>query len=203
MTGAATARCASPPPLRDPSRGASWNGWGPTLENTHFQPAAQAGLTAEQVPRLELKWAFGFPDTTSAWAQPTVAGGRLFVGSQNGTVYSLDRKDRLRRSGRSPRTAVSEHRSRSAAPDRRSASTRVFLRSERLRVRARTRTTGTLLWSRKVDDHPLVRLTGSPALHDGRLYVPTSSYEEAGKPPGYVCCTFRGGVVALDAATGA
>jgi hypothetical protein len=42
--------------------------------------AAQAGLTAEQVPRLSLKWAFGFPDTTSAWSQPTVVGGRLFVG---------------------------------------------------------------------------------------------------------------------------
>ena len=44
------------------------------------------------MPRLSLKWAFGFPDATSAWSQPTVAGGRLFVGSQNGTVYALDAK---------------------------------------------------------------------------------------------------------------
>src|SRR5438309_767222 len=35
--------------------------------------------------------------------------------------------------------------------------------------------TGALVWRRRVEDHPLVRLTGSPALHDGRLYVPTSS----------------------------
>jgi polyvinyl alcohol dehydrogenase (cytochrome) len=55
---------------------------------------------------------------------------------------------------------------------------------------------------RKVDDHPLVRLTGSPALYDDRLYVPTSSYEEGGKPPGYACCTFRGAIVALDARSG-
>src|SRR5213596_1096832 len=68
----------------------AWNGWGVTPANTHFQPAAQAGLTIDRVPRLVLKWAFGFPDTTSAWAQPTLAGGRLFVGSQNGIVYSLD-----------------------------------------------------------------------------------------------------------------
>jgi polyvinyl alcohol dehydrogenase (cytochrome) len=34
------------------------------------------------------------------------------------------------------------------------------------------------------------------------LYVPTSSYEEAGKAPDYPCCTFRGSLVALDAATG-
>src|SRR5207249_1524991 len=74
----------------DPFGGPAWNGWGASLENTHFQPAAQAGLTIDGVPRLQLKWAFGFPDTTSAWAQPTVAGARLFVGSQNGSVYSLD-----------------------------------------------------------------------------------------------------------------
>jgi len=62
--------------------------------------------------------------------------------------------------------------------------------------------TGRPLWSRKVDDHPLVRLTGSPTLFEDRLYVPTSSYEEGGKPPGYACCTFRGSIVALDAKTG-
>ena len=28
----------------------------------------------------------------SAWSHPTVAAGRVFVGSQNGTVYSLDAK---------------------------------------------------------------------------------------------------------------
>ena len=76
--------------LRDPRSGPHWNGWGPSITNTHFQPADQAGLTADQVPRLHLKWAFGFPDATSAWAQPTIAAGRLYVGSQNGTVYALD-----------------------------------------------------------------------------------------------------------------
>ena len=54
---------------------------------------------------------------------------------------------------------------------------------------------------RRLDDHPLIRLTGAPALYNGRLYVPTSSYEEAGKPPNYACCTFRGSIVALDGRT--
>jgi polyvinyl alcohol dehydrogenase (cytochrome) len=62
--------------------------------------------------------------------------------------------------------------------------------------------TGKALWTRKVDAHPLVRLTGAPTVHGGRVYVPISSYEEGGKPPGYACCTFRGGVIALDARTG-
>ncbi len=65
--------------------------------------------------------------------------------------------------------------------------------------------TGREIWTTHVEDHPLVRLTGSPTLYDGRLYVPVSSYEESqslGGTPGYVCCTFRGSLVALDAATG-
>src|SRR5690606_32094963 len=46
-------------------------------------------------------------------------------------------------------------------------------------------------------------VTGSPAFHDGRLFVPVASNEEAaGASPDYECCRFRGSLVALDAATG-
>src|SRR5205085_6402071 len=90
VAGVTSGACAPRPPFADPATAPTWNGWGASLENTHFQSAAQAGLTAGQVPHLRLRWAFGFPDTTSAWAQPTIAGGRLFVGGQNGTVYALD-----------------------------------------------------------------------------------------------------------------
>jgi polyvinyl alcohol dehydrogenase (cytochrome) len=64
VTGAVMGRCAGARPLGDPATGPLWNGWGPTPLNTHFQTAAQAGLTAAQVPQLKLKWAFGFPDAT-------------------------------------------------------------------------------------------------------------------------------------------
>src|SRR5579871_379805 len=73
----------------DFSRGPVWNTWGVNLANTRFQDGASAGLTADDLPRLKLKWVFGFPGEQSANAQPTVAGGRLFVGSPGGTVYSL------------------------------------------------------------------------------------------------------------------
>src|SRR5271170_7431071 len=89
-TGVATGRCAATSQFR--LTGPSWNGWGAGAANTRMQSASNAGLTAQQLPRLELKWAFGFPDAASAWAQPTIAGGWLFVGSQNGTVYALDAK---------------------------------------------------------------------------------------------------------------
>ena len=38
--------------------GPEWNGWGVDMDNSRFQPADQAGLTADQVPKLKLKWAF-------------------------------------------------------------------------------------------------------------------------------------------------
>src|SRR5580765_7778103 len=85
-------QCRANPAMPDPSRGPAWNGWSPDLANTRFQPANVARLTAAQVPKLKLKWAFGFPSGVSANAQPTVASGRVFVGSDNGFVYSLDAK---------------------------------------------------------------------------------------------------------------
>jgi polyvinyl alcohol dehydrogenase (cytochrome) len=45
-----------------------------------------AQLAGEDVPRLKLKWAFGFPGAVRAIAQPTVVGGRVFIGSQGGKV---------------------------------------------------------------------------------------------------------------------
>jgi polyvinyl alcohol dehydrogenase (cytochrome) len=174
---------------------------------------AQGGLTAEQVPRLTLKWAFGFPDTTSAWAQPTIVGGRLFVGSQNGTVYALDPKSGcviwtfaanggVRASITVGPVSTSVPAGSTRDGGRNSGAVAAFLSDQKGYAYALDAATGAQIWSRKVDDHPLVRLTGSPALHNGILYVPTSSYEEAGKSPTYVCCTFRGSVVALSASTG-
>jgi polyvinyl alcohol dehydrogenase (cytochrome) len=205
-------------PPGDPRATPRWNGWGPTVENTHFQPADQAALTAEQVPRLHLKWAFGFPDATSAWAQPAIVGGRLYVGSQNGTVYALDAasgcvvwtftaQGGVRASvSIGPRLRSRESRASSGGPGPRSSTREAgyvaYFSDQKGFVYAVDAATGRQLWVQKADDHPLVRLTGSPTLYDDRLYVPTSSYEEGGKPPGYACCTFRGSIVALDARTG-
>jgi polyvinyl alcohol dehydrogenase (cytochrome) len=63
--------------------------------------------------------------------------------------------------------------------------------------------TGALLWKKSAESHPLARVTGAPALYNGRLYVPVASFEEGSGPnPKYECCTFRGSVVAYDATTG-
>jgi polyvinyl alcohol dehydrogenase (cytochrome) len=66
---------------------AQWNGWGRDLENTRYQP--EPALRATDVPKLALKWAFGFQGSAVA-GQPTVVDGRLFVVSAVGRIYSLD-----------------------------------------------------------------------------------------------------------------
>ena len=57
--------CTASSPLSDntPQR---WNGWGPDVTNTRFQPAAAGGITAADVPRLRLKWAYGLPNEQHA-----------------------------------------------------------------------------------------------------------------------------------------
>ncbi len=191
-------RCAAPPPF-DAAKPPAWSGWsGPG--NTRFQPADRAGLEAGDIPRLTLKWAFAFPGATSVRALPAVAGGRLFVGSEAGTVYALDAA-----SGCVIWTFQAKGGVRAAITIRPGADGgRAYVGDISATVYALNATTGDLEWSRQVDSHPFARITGAPTLYDGRLYVPVSSLEEGqGRSPTYECCTFRGSVVALDASTGA
>jgi polyvinyl alcohol dehydrogenase (cytochrome) len=195
-------RCAAAP-LGDPLSGPRWNGWGVDLANTRFQSAEAAGLTAAAVPKLTLKWAFGFPNGRQAFGQPNIVGGRVYVGSDNGYVYSLDAKTgcvhwSFQAKG-GVRTAVT------IAPVKTpGAKFAAFFGDIRANVYAIDIENGSLLWTALADKHAVARITGAPAYHEGRLYVPVSSVEEAvGGNPKYPCCTFRGSVIAYDASTGA
>jgi polyvinyl alcohol dehydrogenase (cytochrome) len=184
-----------------PPDGPRWNGWGADFSNSRFQPAAMAGLTPDQVPRLQLKWAFGFPGASAANAQPTVIGGLVFVGGSDRKVYALDAKSGCTRwafaTEAAVRTAIS------FAPVVGTDQSAVFFGDLRANVYAVNAVTGALVWKTKVEDHPAARITGAPILYSGVLYVPVSSIEEVtGSPATYQCCTFRGSVVALDTATG-
>ena len=201
LSGQASAmpnRCAAKP-LGDPLAGPGWNGWGADGANSRFQAAAAAGLRAEQVPNLKLKWAFGFPNGSSAYGQPTIAGGRVYVGSDNGFVYALDAASgcvywSFQSSG-GVRTAISVGKA--------GAKHAGYFGDVKANVYAVDLETGALLWKKNAESHPLARVTGAPALHDGRLYVPVASFEEGSGPnPKYECCTFRGSVVAYDAVSG-
>src|SRR5580700_9121160 len=66
-----------------------WNGWGRDPFNTRYQP--EPAIRAMDVPKLGLKWAFGFQGG-SDFGQPTLVDDRLFVTSSAGRIYALDAK---------------------------------------------------------------------------------------------------------------
>src|SRR5262249_49629919 len=83
------ATCAArPAAIANLASQAPWNGFGVDSSNSRYQPKPR--LTGAGVPILKLKWAFGFAGGTQAYGNPAIVAGRVFVGSDNGTVYALD-----------------------------------------------------------------------------------------------------------------
>lgn len=194
----AAGRCVGNPRPFSPGAG-DWNGWGVNSSNARYQ--SNPGFKAEDAPRLKLKWAFGFPDDTEAAGQPVLVGGRVFVGSNGGTVYSLDASTGCvywsYDAGGIVRSAISIVRS------PKTSRWIAYFGDYHASAHAVDAETGQPLWKVKVDDHPAARITGSPTYYDGRLYVPVASSEELdGMSSQYACCTFRGSLTALDAETG-
>lgn len=200
----AAGACVAPAaPIGDLASQPMWNGWGNDLMNSRFQDEKHAGLTAADVPRLALKWAFGFAGTGTASGQPAVAAGRVFVGSTNTQFYALDLKTGCTYWSVKAEAGVRTAPSLARLPVGGAMRTLVMFGDVRAHVYALDADTGAQVWKVRVDEHAAARITGAPTYHDGRLYVPVSSIEELpGAGETYPCCTFRGSVVALDAATG-
>jgi polyvinyl alcohol dehydrogenase (cytochrome) len=176
-----------------------WNGWSIDPRNERLQP--NPGLTPADIPRLRVKWAFNY--SGGKYGQPTIVGGRLFLTSINGEVYSLDEKTgcmfwRFTQAAPS-RTTVSVGSAPGVAPSGYAA----YFGDLSANVYAVDAASGALLWKTSVDSHPRSVLTGAPTLFKDRLYVPVSSWEETvAAVSTYSCCTFRGSLVALDRASG-
>jgi len=192
---------------------ANWISWGNDPSNWRYQPAEQADIPPSEVPRLKLMWAFGIPNVRSVRSQPVIYEerirngyvSRVLVGGLDGTVYSLDAetgctfwatKGKPVRSGlvvgRNIRVGFGTF-----------VDAAVFYGDASGGVYALDAGSGKFLWHTQADPHPAATITGTPSYFDGRLYVPVSSGEEQlRRRPDYECCTFRGSVVAMDAATG-
>lgn len=188
------------------------SGWGmKNVQNTRFIPGEVAGLSAEQVKSLKLKWSIALPDTDTARSQPAIAGGAVFVGAQDGNVFAFDaRSGCLRWQFRTEtrldiRTAIvvgdwsgDKARATQQAP-------RLYFGDSLGVAYALNAVTGQLLW--KTGFESSSRMTGSPVLVQGeegdRLYVPLATTQnESAAIPELPCCTGRGAVAALDAKTG-
>ena len=189
--------CTVQKPMSPVASAPRWTSWGVDLSNSRFQPSA--GLRAADVPKLKLKWAIGFPGSSHAWSQPTVAGGRVFVGSQGGHVYALDAKTGCVDWSFQATGAV-----RTAIVIGEGNSTLAYFTTIPGWLYALDAQSGALVWKKRVEDHVSTRLTGSPVLYGGRLYVPAASFEEGmSTASSYECCSFHGSLSAFDALTGA
>lgn len=193
-------QCASNPPLEQPGKDA-WSGWG-GLTNARFQTESAAGLRAQDVPRLKLKWAFGLPGGSNMYSQPAVAFGRVFVGNDDGVVYSLNAKSGCvywaYRSDQFGRFAPI------VAPIQGYPGTRyaIFFVTRSATAYAIDAHDGHLLW-KNVVKNDLNNLSATAAYYYGRLYVPLSGTETlTGANLDYECCKSRGALIAVDANTG-
>ena len=184
-------------------------GWGITPQGTRFIDGDIARLSRDQIPGLALKWAFAYPGATRARSQPVYYKGAVLVGSQDGTVYALNLQTGCAywtfKAAAEVRNAISIGPTAKGMDPGMGAGgrTRAFFGDLQGNVYALDADNGRLIWQRRANDHAHVTLTGAPRLHGDRLYVPLSSTEwAAAADPAYPCCTFRGGVVAMDTASG-
>jgi len=196
-------RCTAKTPTTDPARAPGWMGWGNDGTNSRYAP--QAGLTAADLPKLKLKWAFTYQGATSSRVQPALAGGKLFVASDNSELHALDPK-----TGCTYWTFKAEFGVRSAltvGPYKTNGRTgyAVFFGDQRANAYAIDTVTGQQIWKRKVDEHQAAAITGAISIQDGKAFVAVQGLNEEGsggrgQTP---CCTFRGNLNALDVNTGA
>jgi polyvinyl alcohol dehydrogenase (cytochrome) len=193
---AQSAHCSTSAPLD--ASAPSWNGWGVDLSNSRYQDAKAAGLSAADVPKLKLKWAFGYPGVTTSFGTPTVFGGRVFVGAADGSVFSLNAQTGciywIFKATEGVRTG----------PVISSDGKTAYIADLHANIFAVNAETGAQIWQDHMETSPDASIAGTPKLDGDRLYVPISGGEEsiAAASPTFPCCKMRGSIAALDAKTG-
>jgi polyvinyl alcohol dehydrogenase (cytochrome) len=189
--------CKGSAPVKSGASG--WGGWSPGVTNSRYQDAKAAGLTAADVPRLKLKWAFNLGPVTMARGQPAVAGNRVFTGTLAGDVYSIDVDSGCVHWAFRATAGV---RSGVVIGDADGVPA-VFFGDRSAVIYALNAASGELLWKTRPVEHLLASATATPQFYKGVIYEGFASIEEAlVADPQAACCSFRGSVVALDAATG-
>ena len=170
--------------------------WGYDKKNTRNVPSR---ITSENAKTLKLKWVFAYPSATRARSQPSVSGNTVFVGGQNLFLYALDKETgcvrwRVKTDG--------EIRSAPAIYFGESGEF-IFVGDYEGNLYKVDPYTGERVWTKSLRYHPRVILTGSIRVYENVIYIPLSSREWAdGADPEYQCCTFRGGLMALEVENG-
>lgn len=192
-------RCPSPaPPLAIGAH--DWNGWSPDRVNTRYQP--EPGLKVSDIPRLKLKWAFGYRGSY-VYGAPVAVGGRVFATSSTGRVYSLDARTGCVYWTFDGDTALRSAVNIAPLPAGSKARYAAYFGDDAANYYAVDAESGQLLWKARVHPHKYARITGSAKVYNGTVYVPVSALElVVAAERTYECCTFSGAVVALDGRDG-
>lgn len=187
-----TARCKTSTAKRDKPVAGSWAGAG-------NQRYSQSHINSNNVAGLKLAWSFALPRVADMRSQPAVIGDTLYVGDKTGRLWALDRHTGCVRNTTKLSSGI-----RSAITVEQSDQGRQLILADSLAtVYAIDPLTLEVNWQRPVGNSAYSVISGSIASHQGKLYIPISSYEVAAAgQPGHHCCTSHGGVVALQAANG-
>jgi polyvinyl alcohol dehydrogenase (cytochrome) len=172
-----------------PGPPAAWVRVGYDLDNSRAA-VAETAIGPDSVARLEPAWELRGVDGVTG--TPVVDDGTVFVGDWTGHVRALAARTG---DGVWDHDLQSGYVGGSVAVD----ATQVVVGTFDARIVALDRETGDPLWETAIGDHPKAVVFGSPVIVDDLVVVGVGSFEVfvPGDPP-----TFRGHVVALDAATG-
>lgn len=174
----------------------SYKEWGYDKENSRY---TKSNLNSQNAKKLKLKWVFAYPAASRARSQPSISGNTIFVGGQNLYLYALDRQTGCVRW----RTKVDGEIRSAPAIYFSEKGNFLFAGDYEGNVYKINPYNGEKIWVKSLRYHPRVILTGSLRVDNDIIYVPLSSREWAdGADPEYQCCSFRGGIMALDVADG-
>jgi polyvinyl alcohol dehydrogenase (cytochrome) len=189
-------------------RNALWPSAGQNLNNTRFQ-SAEHKIGVDNVSSLAMKWQF----TTMGGdvsATPAVDENNVYFPDWGGYLYAVDRKTgaQVWQTKIEAATGVTGDLARATpvvAGDKVIVGTQGGFAGGGGKLLAYDKNTGSLLWNTTLDAHFAAIITQSANVQGNTLYVGVASSEEtlATFIPGYVCCSFRGSMLAIDVNTGA
>lgn len=197
--GAATAG-AGTPAFDGGGHAAAWPMGGQNVLDTHSNPLEHA-ISPGNVGSLAPAWTYTTAGDVSA--TPAVVGGVVYFPDWGGYLNAVDAAT----GARIWRRPISAYDGIPGAVSRTSPAVVggvVYIGDQNgahlMAVDART---GGLLWATQLSTNQAAILTASPIVYHGVVFEGVSSDEESlASDPSYHCCTFRGSMTAVDAATG-
>lgn len=187
----------------DLNRPASVAGFGFDPHNHRHLTKAQAGLQTSDFATLELAWSMAFPKATTMRSQPAIVGSTLFF--PVGETSQLLAIDVSRSEPCLKWVYETELPLRTSAAYGEIDGRKVIVVGDAgANIHMVDALTGTKVWQQSVRLFSLSLTTGTPIIHDNRVYAPISQYEiTVGGNDAHECCKTHGAVTALDGKTGA